>query len=222
MTVLSAIQAVCPVIGLDVPSAVFASTEREHVELRALANEMATRIYKEHDWNTFKAIATISGDGSTASFSRPVDYGRMLKEGQIWSSARKDTPLTHVTDSDIWLADSMSGNALDNPEWTVIGSSIYVTPTVPSGETLKYFYIKKLTAFAADTDVFALDERLLTLGMIWQWKAQKGLPYAEDLANYEIELSTAIKEDRGADILSVGSSRTRAHDDYSMAMDYTP
>lgn len=57
-----------------------------------------------------------------------------------------------ITASDIWLADSMSGNALDNPEWTVIGSSIYVTPTVPSGETLKYFYIKKLTAFAADTD----------------------------------------------------------------------
>ena len=31
-------------------------------------------------------------------------------------------------------------------------------------------------SFMADTDSFRLDERLLKLGMIWQWKAQKGTP----------------------------------------------
>lgn len=222
MTVLSAIRAACPVIGLDVPDIVFASTEREHVELQALANEMAVRIYKEHDWNALKAIATISGDGTTQSFTRPTNFGRWLKEGQLWSSARKDCPLTHITDSDIWLSDDLSGNIPDNPQWTVIGTSIYINPIVPSGETVKYFYMSALPSFTADTDVFALDERLLTLGMIWQWKSQKGLPYAEDMATYGIELDAAIKEDRGADILSVGSSRTRAHDDYVMPMDYTP
>lgn len=222
MTVLSAIRAACPVIGVEVPAAVFTSTDREHVELQAVANEMAARIHKEHDWNALKSIATISGDGVSVSFPRPTDYGRMLKEGQLWSSARKDKPLTHVTDSDIWLSDDLSGNVPDNPQWMVMGASVYINPAVPSGETVKYFYITKLTAFTADTDTFALDERLLTLGIIWQWKAQKGLPYSEDLATYEIELNTAIKEDRGADILSVGSSRTRAHDDYVMPMDITP
>ena len=36
----------------------------------------------------------------------------------------------------------------------------------------------------ADGDSFVLDERLLKLGMIWQWKANKGSPYAEDMATY--------------------------------------
>ena len=39
-------------------------------------------------------------------------------------------------------------------------------------------------AFLNDADRFRLDERLLKLGMIWKWKAQKGSPYAEDLSNY--------------------------------------
>ena len=30
----------------------------------------------------------------------------------------------------------------------------------------------------------AIDERLLKLGMIWQWKANKGSPYAEDMGTY--------------------------------------
>lgn len=222
MTVLSAIRATCAVIGLELPDVVFTSTEREHQELQALANEMQKRIIKEHDWNVLKAVATITGDDVTASFARPGDFGRMLKEGQLWSSARKDKPLSHVTDSDIWLSDELSGSALENPQWMMMGASLYINPVVATGETVKYFYIKSVADFTADSGTFPLDERLLTLGMIWQWKANKGQPYAEDMANYQIELDQAIKEDRGGDILSTGSSRTRAHSEYAMPVDYTP
>jgi hypothetical protein len=50
--------------------------------------------------------------------------------------------------------------------------------------------------FSNDNDTFVLDERLLKLGMIWQWKAQKGSPYAEDMASYE----TALARVAGADV----------------------
>ena len=47
---------------------------------------------------------------------------------------------------------------------------------------------------------FRLDERLLKLGMIWQWKAHKGSPYAEDMGTYADALGDAMGHDKpGAD-----------------------
>jgi hypothetical protein len=39
-------------------------------------------------------------------------------------------------------------------------------------------------SFTDDADSFRLDERLLKLGMVWQWKANKGTSYAEDMGTY--------------------------------------
>lgn len=44
--------------------------------------------------------------------------------------------------------------------------------------------------FLADGDSFRLDERILKLGMIWQWKANKGTAYAEDMGTYGDALNT--------------------------------
>jgi hypothetical protein len=56
-------------------------------------------------------------------------------------------------------------------------------------------------AFTSDNDSFVLDERLLKLGMIWQWKGQKGSPYAEDMANYQDALQTAQGADKPSPII---------------------
>ena len=83
------------------------------------------------------------------------------------------------------------------------------------GDTVKFIYIRNAwaaggtkTAFTADDDAFDLDERLLKLGMIWQWRANKGLPYAEDMANYEAALAMLIGADKGENILRIGGRRS--------------
>lgn len=55
--------------------------------------------------------------------------------------------------------------------------------------------------FMSDNDTFVLDERLLKLAMIWQWKANKGSPYAEDMANYQDALANIAGADKPAPIL---------------------
>jgi hypothetical protein len=55
--------------------------------------------------------------------------------------------------------------------------------------------------FMSDGDSFRLDERLLRLGMIWQWKALKGSPYAEDMATFMDALTRAEGADKPAPIL---------------------
>lgn len=52
--------------------------------------------------------------------------------------------------------------------------------------------------FTSDDDVFRLDERVLKLGMIWPWKANKGQAYAEDMVTYEDALAVASGNDKGS------------------------
>lgn len=204
---------VAPVIGMDVPSAVYSSTEREHVELGAVANTMAKRIARAHEWEIFKTLATYTGDASTTAFSLPSDYDWMPKTAELWSSSLR-TPLTHIVDSNKWLEIQIQQPDLVFPAWTKIGGQINILPAMALAVTAKHYYQSNLiidpvsgsnkVAFTLDTDTYRLDEELLKLGVIWQWKANKGHAYAEDMANYEDLLSQRITEDKGSRLIRVG------------------
>jgi hypothetical protein len=220
MTILSVIKGVCPVIGLDVPEAVFASTAREHIELCSVANEIATRIGSDtRDWTKLKTLATLSGDGVAAGFALPADYLRMIKKASLWSSYSPFAKLTHYPDVDQWLGLQVQNVRQLIGAWTIIGDQIQINPVVPSGHSVKFYYITKnivkptdgpaKAAFTLDTDSYVLDERVLRLGIIWQWRANKGLPYSEDLANYEDALAVAAGSDRGSNIITMGQRRAR-------------
>jgi hypothetical protein len=233
MSILSVIKQVCPVIGLTVPDTVFSSTDREHVELQALANEMAQRIaFDTRDWTRLKVLATLTGDGIATGFNLPADYKRMLKKARIWPSATPYSPLTHYPDSDTWLAMTIQNVQTLTGSWTMIGEQVLIRPALPNLATASFFYISNLiikdkdgvakAEFAADDDVFRLDERVLKLGMIWQWKANKGQAYAEDMVNYEDALAVSSGADKGSNILTVGSPRISGDTDVAFPGVITP
>lgn len=219
MTILSVFQSVAPVIGIEVPSAVMASTEREHVELASLANEMAGRIARGHDWQRFSTVATLTGDGSSTAFDLPSDYDRMQDESRVWSSSIEG-PLTHIKSLDEWLGLDVHVYDLVINAWIIYGGQMHIRPAMASGVTAKFFYQSNLivapgsgdnkVAFTSDTDSYRLDEQLLKLGIIWQWKANKGQAYAEDMANYEQLLSRRAAKDGGSKKLTVGRVRMPA------------
>lgn len=228
MTILAVIQQVCPVIGLDIPTQVFASTDREDIELAALANTMAKRIADDDcEWQLFKALATYTGDGAATTFALPSDYVRMPKKSSLYSSSMA-SPLTHIADSDAWLELITISPTMILNSWTLIGGQMNIRPALAVGVTVSHYYQSSLivapatglnkTAFTADADAFRLapqtdsvgltkGEELLKLGMIWQWKANKGWPYAEDMANYEAKLSRMITDDKGSRVLMIGQAR---------------
>lgn len=218
MTLLTVCADVAPKIGLAVPTAVATSTAREHVELLALANDMAMRISEGSDWEILTTLQTMTGDGSAVSFTLPSDYGRMLVDGQIWSSTLS-APLIHITSRDEWLGYDVQPVGRIINAWTKYGGLIYIKPALASGSTAKYFYQSNAivvpvtgsnqSTFVLDTDVFRLPERLLMLGMVWQWKANKGLPYAEDLSTYQDALSIAVTRDGGSKSIPIGGARGR-------------
>jgi hypothetical protein len=87
-----------------------------------------------------------------------------------------------------------------------------------AGETIAYEYVSSYWAqssasvakaqFTSDDDTSYLDEELITLGVIWRFKAAKGLDYGEDFATYERALATAKGEDGGSTMLNIGGPMT--------------
>jgi hypothetical protein len=214
MTVLSVCQNVSLVIGIEKPDQVFASTDREYMELARLANEMAQAIADEHDWQKLQGIHTITGDGATEAQDLPSDYDRMLKTASVWSS-RWTWAFNHINDPDVWLEYQVVPYTFVNGNWIIYGDQMHVLPIMESTETIKFFYISKnritpasgsnKPLFTADDDTFRLDERLLELGMIWQWRANKGLSYEEDLVNYQRLLKSKMQEDAGSQSIVSGN-----------------
>lgn len=217
MTVLTVIQQACAEsLGLAVPSAFFASTRREHVELQSIVNAAAKYIASDYNWQTLSRIATITGDGSTEDFDLPADYSHMPVEANLYSS-RLRAPLTKAKSRDEWL-DLQTQNVTPlYAQWIIYGDQVHFLPAPASAETVQYFYQSDLividsnsatkTAFTLDSDSFRLNEPLLKLATVFHWRSAKGLRYAEELATYEREKEKLITRDGGARILRVGAPR---------------
>jgi hypothetical protein len=222
MSLLTVVQDVCAAVGVERPASVFAgiNSNRTMAEMLALANEMAHRIaYDTREWTrlvtlTFLdgATGTVAGFNSTAFFF-PADYKRMLLTTNVRRSTAPTLPLRFIEDPDQWTERRLRGFASPHGEWMINTGRLFVSPEVPAGTLISFGYLSKNCialglgpsggnndTFINDDDVFKIDERVLKLGMIWQWKALKGSPYAEDMSNYETALNMVAGADKPAPI----------------------
>jgi hypothetical protein len=211
MTLLSVVKDVFATVGVGgtvQPSSVFSGIagNRTMQEMLALANEMAQRIaYDSRDWYLLRKTQIMNGNDVATGFNYPADYQRMLLRGEIYKSTNTTVPMRFIPDTMEWL-NRRSRNINDAyGEWTSLNGQILIWPILATGVSAYYPYMHKncitLAAggvsdtFQADGDSFPLSERVLKLGMIWQWKAQKGSPYAEDLGTYGDALTSLMGRD---------------------------
>jgi hypothetical protein len=214
MTLLTVVQSVCAVVGVTVPTTVTAgiNANRTAQEMLALANEMAQRIaYDTRDWQTLAAHHTFIGDGIATFFAMPANFKRLMLTGNVRRTSTPAIPMTFVADLDQWMERRLNNRSdIGNGEWIIANNAMSIYPTLAVGDGAQFAYLDKncivLTSggvgdsFMADTDTFLLDERLLKLGMIWQWKANKGTSYAEDMGTFTDALAVAMGHDKPAPI----------------------
>lgn len=225
MTVLSALQsAMIRLVGRK-PSTVFSTTNQTEVELADLATEVATDIMKSHDWQALTEIKTITGDGAASAFPFPDDYDRMVVASDLYDPETWAWGYHHLPTVGEWIR-YLEGDFTVPAQpgaWIILKNKFNFTPTPAAGARAMFPYISKnfalsapasgtgvvtpKAAFTADGDTFLLDQRLITLGVIWRYREQKGMPYAEDMANFETALSQEQARDRGPRIIRSRSSR---------------
>jgi hypothetical protein len=216
MSLLTVVQDVCAFVGVERPAAIFSalSTDRTASEMLATANEMAAETADYRDWTSFIAFHTLTGDGVSTSFPLPVDYRRLLIDGNIYTSMTPQTPLVFISSFDEWMRRIASNYWTFSGQYIIQGSNILIQPPPGVGVSINFAYVTskiinnvspqpttQSDTFRSDDDTTVLDERLLKLGMIYRWKADKGTPYAEDMGTYIDALSVRAGRDKPSPIL---------------------
>jgi hypothetical protein len=216
MTLLSTVKSVCAFIGVPQPASVFSGvgSNRTMAEMLEHANEMATRIAADsRDWTVLKLTGQFTGDGATEGFSLPANFRRILMNGDLWRSTSAYFPMMFVPDLNEWMSRRAANFYDARGEWINYGGKIHIAPILATGQTVRFSYLDKNPVvlaspggtfgemFVADNDSFRLDERLLKLGIIWEWKKSKGSPYAEDMGTWEDAMGVAMGGDSPGPII---------------------
>ena len=215
-TVLEIVQGVAPRMGIPSPTSLLANASATERELLSVVNEVAKRIARAHDWRVLKTEATNTGDGTTTNYALPSDYWRFPKDAQVWST-RWQHPLRHIDPEEDLRFDVRNFDVVIGT-WTLLGGDIKFRPALAAGEDARWLYISKnivrpnmgddKEGFTADDDTFLLDDRLLGLSLIAEWRQMKGFDYAEDLAAAQEALSQLISEDKGPRVITQSSRKT--------------
>lgn len=217
MAILSAMQSAAVRLLGQKPGTFFGSTNTFEIEISDLVNEVATDIAKYQDWQGLTRFATISGDGTTTDFALPADYDRMLKTAEIQDVTTWAWGYRRVLDLNAYTYLVNSGWGPFPGIWAVFGDQLHFTPAPTQQAT--YPYISKnwaldagsqelKPAFTSDTDTFKLPERLLTLGLIWRWRADiKKLDATGDQEAFIKALDEYAASDKGARVYRSNSRR---------------
>lgn len=209
MTILAALQSASVRLIGRKPATFFSSTAKFEVELVNLANEVAKSIADGHDWQGLMKTHLIAGDGVTTAFPLPADYDRQLLDSNIYDASNWAWGYRRVVRYDEFLYLQVRNFTMITPGWWILmDDQIQFLPAPGPDAQAKFLYISKNIAtdengsekasFTADGDTFFIDERLLTLGIIWRWREQKRLDYASDQANFDQLFSHLSNRDSGA------------------------
>lgn len=213
MTCLSIIQDACQSIGIPSPTAVVTSSDSQVLQLLGLLNKEGKELARrpEEGWQalTFEAnFTTVATENQTLVSAVAPNY-RFIINDTIWNRSQR-RPVFGPLSPQMWQ--KQKGWFPQGPysQYRIEQNYIKFMPVPAAGESCYFEYVTKnwvttatgtAESFTADTDTSLLDEYILTLGLIWRWKAAKGLDYADDFRTYQAHVDTAIARDVPRNIL---------------------
>lgn len=216
MNILEIVQQASLSISVDRPSTLFANTDRTSLELIQTVNEAAIQILDDYDWQKLIRTQVVTGDGVGTAFALPDDYSRMVKDASLVGPNWRFYPAQQMQDFNYWLELQAYPIETWQQHWMVFGGNLNIMPILPNLDTLRYGYISTSivtgadpTAFTADTDTFALDDELLRLAIVWNWKDSKGFDFSTDLAKYQERLEKLRFRDVGSRQTIISGRYTR-------------
>lgn len=198
MTLLTAVNEVCDVVSLDRFSTVYGNTDPNAQTMLELAQQAGDEIARRADWQEMLKSLTVTASPENV----PSNFQRLTPGGAVRKS--DGTFIRPITNSGQWAIITgvpsttayvfrKDGQFLFSPTSAAVSAVIdYVSKNwIINSSTEK-------AAFSADDDTTLFPERLLVKGVTWRWKRQKGLPFEDQLAEFEADLVQEINADRGA------------------------
>ncbi len=198
MSLITAVNDACDVVSLDQFDTVYGNNNPNAQTMLQFAQQAGEEIARRVDWERTLKTATVP----TSPYALDEDFQRLIAGGAITTAGGE-----------------FVRPVLNGSEWTVInkvpssqpycfirgGKILFAPASAGIGASIDYVsknWIKagsdENAAFTADDNTLLFPDRLLTMGLIWRWKRQKGLTYDDQLAEFEATLAFEIAADRGS------------------------
>lgn len=187
------------------------------IQMVELINEDGQELAARYNWqaltneSNFTTLATESQGLITTLAGADFNF---ICNNTLWNRSRQ-RPLFGPLSSSQWQM--VKAQFAQSPwgQYRLRGNAILITPVPTAGDSIYFEWCTKnwctdstgvtgRTAMTVDTDVAKLDERLLTLGGIWRWKAAQKLDYEKDEEKYELAVNDAIGRDGSKPTLELG------------------
>jgi len=190
--------------GLTAPGSWLSTSDPTATEVVAFLRAVVRDLLDRHDWTGASTTATLTAVGETSSWTLPAGFSRLQRGANaVYEISPNRRPMIALNNDGDW-------NELQ--AWSFAGAQRYYRKTatalefyrpLPNGATAKITYVNRnwitggtstWTTEATDTAIFP--EGLLRFGVIYRWRRQKGMRFADEQAEYEAILARAIREDR--------------------------
>lgn len=212
MTVQAALQrAALRLVGYK-PTAFFGATQSLEIELCDLVNEVADDIWQYNEWQAGKRVATLTGLDVQ---DLPTDYDRMLQSSVIQDADTWLWGYAPYNDINQFLSDRDNGGMSTPGGWILYGDQLHFAPAPNTNARFPYMTKNWAVAengapkdeFTNDNDTYLLNERLLTLGLVWRWRENKKLDASGDQDAFIKALDEYAAKDKGARVYASNSRR---------------
>lgn len=219
-TVKAAMDRAARECSITPPSSWINATQLHHVELRDdFLSETVDELLDRIDWpSPVGKVYDLTGDGSE-DYSLPSDFKRLARdEMAVYETTTTRRAGIEVTSDGDWEHLKQIGSAGAFRYYRIHGYEgawqigLYREPS--SSVSLKISYVSTLwkatsggtagSSWTDATDLLLLPRRLVELGVVWRFRRRKGLPYTEQLNEYEMRVSRAANDGRGRRTIQFG------------------
>ena len=213
MTVLQIVQAACKRIGILAPTLAVGSTDQQIIQLVALCEEEGQELADRYAWEGLQVEATfttVAAQVQTTLAAVTTGFNYIVND-TIWNRTLRRPVYGPNSQQDWQQKKAMQLNGPFN-SFRIITDAINFYPNPAVGQSCFFEYISRnwvntgsttSAIWVTDADTPKLIDQLLVLGLIWRWKAAKGLDYSEDYAKYERRVADAMGRDAGKPKLSM-------------------
>lgn len=221
-SLLDLITAFCEKSGLPVPTTVIGTADRQIKQIRALLEEEGRVFAQRYGWQwlTFEASHTTIAAEDQGDIRDIATNGFLfIKNQTIWDRTDR-LPVYGPMNAQEWQAIKAVVQTGPRYRYRIRGNKLLVNPTPTAGHDWRFEYVSKhwildgdsgdgKRLFTKDTDTVCLPEDIMIMGLQWRWKKEKGLEYAEDFRDYEMQVRDALNRDGSKPVLNMGCDPLR-------------
>jgi len=205
--------------GIDsfsAPSTIIGNSDPTAVLLKNVATQVGRELVREARWQALKAPYTFATVANTSAYGLPSDFQRFANL-TFWNTS-EGQPLIGPLNAVDWASVTRGLVVLGvRYAFAIYGNFLRITPTPTAAQNIGFDYYSRffcttdagvaIENWSADSDLWRLDPDLAVRGIQYRFRARKGLPYAEEKADYLSGIAALQFDDTPKPLIDVSGIR---------------